>query len=112
MSVGDETLRLRDEVIGTRVQLEESLHRLSQAETARAEAVRSLDDERAAHMDTLAKMQQVERERDAILHIRGDVARLQREIHEIHRSRTWRIGRIVLLPVRILRRMKRILRKA
>lgn len=112
MSVGDETLRLRDEVIGTRVQLEESLHRLSQAETARAEAVRSLDDERAAHMDTLAQMQQVERERDAILHIRGDVARLQREIHEIHRSRTWRIGRIVLLPVRILRRMKRILRKA
>lgn len=112
MSVGDETLRLRDEVIGLRVQLEESLHRLGQAEIAQADAVRSLDEERAAHMETLAKMQQVARERDAILHIRTDVARLQREIHEIHRSRTWRIGRVILLPIRILRRVKRILRKA
>jgi len=108
VSYENETLQLRDEVAGLRARLAEAEHRVSKAEGARVDALRALDDMRAEHNEALVDLQQVKRERDAILELRSEVTRLHRQIQEIHRSRTWRIGRMVLLPIRVLRRVKRL----
>lgn len=119
MSAFEEIRSLRDEVIGLRACLNEAEYRREGSERARDGLAKELDDERISHQETLALLKQTERERDAILHLKDDdvrlrqeIARLQRQVTEIHLSRTWRVGRAILLPVRILRRLTRLTRKS
>ncbi len=109
MSNEDELLRLRDEAIGLRAQLDEASHRLARAEAERSDAVRELLVLSDSLDETKVDLRQITRERDALLELRTENNGLRRHIHAMHQSRTWKIGRFVLLPIRILRRIKRMI---
>lgn len=109
MSSDAEILRLRDEIIGLRAQLDEAASRTTAAQADRDEAVGALDSVRDALDEVKVDLLQVTRERNALVELRVENGKLARHIHEMHQSWTWRIGRKVLLPIRIVRKLKRIL---
>ena len=102
-------MRLTDEVIGLRAELAEARSRLDQAELKLSENAEYYLTQARLLEESKLTILQVTRERDALLRLEQEFSRLHRELREIHKSWTWRLGRFVLLPVRVLRRLKRIL---
>lgn len=119
MSVVEEIRGLRDEVVGLRARLDESEYRRKKSEQTKDELIQDLDNERSAHQETSVLLKQMERERNSILHLKEDNARLRQELaglrqelSQLYRSRTWRIGRVVLSPIRFLRHLGRLAQKS
>lgn len=80
-----EVLRLRDEVIGMRARLAEAevvVKRMTESDAIRT------SDHAAAHAEYLS----------------GVVADLENQLAAIKTSSTWRIGRALLLPVRLVKK--------
>lgn len=112
MAIDEELMRLRDEVIGLRARLDEANYRLAAAAADSLDQRRALEIERAAHEAVVIELKHVQRERNAVLDARDEIGRLRFQIDELHRSRTWRLGRFLLLPIRALRKVRGLLRRA
>ena len=102
---------MRDENIGLRARLDEATYRASKAQRERDEAVRDLSVVSDSLDEVRVDLRQMTRERDALVELRAENHGLRRHIHEMHQSHTWKIGRFILLPIRILRRIKRIIKR-
>lgn len=103
-------MRLRDEVIGLQTRLNEAEHRLASTVADSADQCRALEIERAARETAAVELRRVQRERDSALDALSEVNRLRAQIDQLHRSRTWRLGRFLLLPIRALRKVRDLLR--
>jgi hypothetical protein len=99
-----EELRLRDVAIGLQAELTEANYHREKVELANSELrneIRDLDD-RLRMAETAHRASQ--RLTEKLLH---DVSVQVVEITAIRQSRTWRIGSLVLAPVRWMKRSKR-----
>jgi hypothetical protein len=104
MSTSPEELRLRDVAIGLQAELTEVNYQLEKVELANAEfrgEIQDLSDRlQMAEIAHRASQQLTEK----LLH---DVSVRDAEITAVRQSRTWRIGSLVLTPVRWMKRSKR-----
>ena len=105
MPTSPEEMRLRDVAIGLQAELTEVNYQLEKVELANSELrneIQDLSDRlRMAEIAHRASQQLTEK----LLH---DVSVRDAEINAIHNSRTWRIGSLVLAPVRWVKRSKRL----
>ena len=106
MPIDEDILRMRDENIGLRAQLDEATYRASKAQLERDEAVRDLSIVSDSLDEVRVDLRQMTRERDSLLDLRVENKVLRRQIQAIHASHTWKIGRFLLAPVRLGRRLK------
>jgi hypothetical protein len=99
-----EALTIREKSVGLQAELAEANHRCEKAKLANAELVNDIQDLsdrlRMAEVAHRASQQLTEK----LMH---DVSLRDAEISAIHNSRTWRIGSLVLAPVRWMKRSKR-----
>jgi len=97
-------MRLRDVASGLQAELDEANYQRAKMESANAELlnqVQGLDERlRIAEKASETSLQLIEK----LLH---DISLRNTEISAIHNSRTWRIGSLVLAPVRWMKRSKR-----
>ena len=104
MPTSPEEMRLRDIAIGLQAELTEANYQREKVELANAQLrneIQDLSDRlRMAEMAQRASQQLTEK----LLH---DVSVQDAEITAIRNSRTWRIGSLVLAPVRWMKRSKR-----
>ncbi len=95
---------LQDTIVGLRAELDEANYQREKVELANAELlnqVLSLSERlRMAEKASETSLQLMEK----LLH---DISLRNTEISAIHKSRTWRIGSLVLAPVRWMKRSKR-----
>lgn len=103
MPTSPEEMRLRDVAIGLRAELVEANHQREKTELTNAQLrneIQDLNDRlRIAGVAHRASQQLVEK----VLHA---IAQRDAEINAIRKSRTWRIGSLVLAPVRWVKRSK------
>jgi hypothetical protein len=99
-----EEMRLRDVAIGLQAELIEVNYQLEKVELANSELRNEIQDLsgrlRMAEMAQLALQQLTEK-------LLRDVSVRDTEISAIRQSRTWRIGSLVLAPMRWVKRSKR-----
>jgi hypothetical protein len=104
MSASPEEMHLRDIAIGLQAEITEAYYQREKVELANAELrneIQDLSDQlRMAKMAQRASQQLTEK----LLH---DISVRDAEITAIRQSRTWRIGSLVLAPVRWVKRSKR-----
>jgi len=104
MPTSPEEMRLRDVAIGLQAELTEVNYQLEKVELANSELrieIQDLSDRlRMAEMAQLASQQLTEK-------LLRDVSVRDAEISAIRQSRTWRIGSLVLAPVRWVKVSKR-----
>jgi phage shock protein A len=95
---------LRDVAVGLQAELTEAHHQREKVELANAEMRNEIQDlgDRLRMAETAHRASQQLTEK--LLH---DVSVQNAEITAIHNSRTWRIGSLVLAPVRWVKRSKR-----
>lgn len=104
MSTTPEEMRLHDVAIGLRAELDEANHQREKAELTHAELrneIRYLNDRLSLVENALRASQQLA---EKVLH---DISLRDAEIAAIRKSRTWRIGSMVLAPVHWMKRCKR-----
>ena len=94
MVLNAEEMRLRDIAIGSKTELAEALYQRKKADLVIAELRNEIHDLEDRHRAEQMKLLQVVAMRDA-------------EITAIRQSRTWRIGSLVLAPLRWVKRSKR-----
>ena len=103
MPTSPEEMRLRDDAIGLRAELNEANYQRAKAERADAQLrneIQSLNDRlRMAEKASETSLQLMEK-------LLQDISQRNTEIAAIHKSRTWRIGSLVLAPVRLVKRSK------
>jgi len=104
MPTSPEEMCLRDVAVGLQAELTEAHHQREQVELANAEMRNEIQDlgDRLRMAETAHRASQQLTEK--LLH---DVSVQNAEITAIHNSRTWRIGSLVLAPVRWVKRSKR-----
>jgi phage shock protein A len=104
MPTSPEEMRLRDVAIGLRAELTEAHHQREKVELANTEMRNEIQDlsDRLRMAETVNRSSQQLTEK--LLH---DVSVQVAEITGIRQSRTWRIGSLVLAPVRWVKRSKR-----
>jgi cell division protein FtsL len=97
-------MRLRDVAIGLQAELTEVNYQLEKVELANSELRNEIQDlsDRLRMTETAHRASQQLTEK--LLH---DVSVQDAEITAIRQSRTWRIGSLVLAPVRWMKRSKR-----
>jgi phage shock protein A len=97
-------MRLRDVAIGLQAELTEVNYQLEKVELANSELRNEIQDlsDRLRMTETAHRASQQLTEK--LLH---DVSVRDGEIRAIRQSRTWRIGTLVLAPVRWMKRSKR-----
>lgn len=98
-----EEMRLRDVAIGLRAELSEVNHQREKVELANAQfrnEIQDLNDRLRMAENALRASQQLA---EKVLH---DISLRDAEIAAIRNSRTWRIGSLVLGPVRWVKRSK------
>ncbi len=103
MPTSPEEMRLRDVAIGLRAELVEASYQREKVELANAELRNEIQDlsDRLRMVDTAHRASQQLTKK--LLH---DVSVRDAEITAIRQSRTWRIGSLVLAPVRWVKRSK------
>ena len=103
MSITPEELRLRDVAIGLRAELVEANHQREKTELLNAQLLNEIQDlnDRLRMADNALRASQQLAEK--VLH---DISQRDAEIVAIRKSRTWRIGSLVLAPVRWMKRRK------
>ena len=104
MPTSPEEMRLRDVAIGLQAELTEANYQREKVELANAELRNEIQDlsDRLRMTETAHRASQQLTEK-----LMNDVSRQNAEITAIHNSRTWRIGSLVLAPVRWMKRSKR-----
>ena len=103
MSISPEEMRLRDVAIGLRSELIEANHQREKTELLNAQLrneIQDLNDRLRMVENALKASQQLA---EKVLH---DISQRDAEIVAIRKSRTWRIGSLVLAPVRWMKRRK------
>ena len=104
MPTSPEEMCLRDVAFGLRAELAEANHQREKVELANAEMrneIQDLSDRlRMAEKASETSIQLMEK-------LLQDISLRNTEISTIHNSRTWRIGSLVLTPVRWIKRSKR-----
>jgi septal ring factor EnvC (AmiA/AmiB activator) len=103
MPTSPEEMRLRDDAIGLRAELNEANYQRAKAERADAQLrneIQGLNDRLRMVENALRASQQLA---EKVLH---DISQRDAEIVAIRKSRTWRIGSLVLAPVRWVKRSK------
>ena len=103
MSISPEDMRLRDVAIGLRSELIEANHQREKTELLNAQLrneIQDLNDRLRMVENALKASQQLA---EKVLH---DISQRDAEIVAIRKSRTWRIGSLVLAPVRWVKRSK------
>ena len=103
MSTSPEEMRLRDVAIGLRAELVEANYQREKAELADAQLrneIQDLNDRLRMAENALRASQRLA---EKVLH---DISLRDAEIVAIRKSRTWRIGSLVLAPVRWVKRSK------
>lgn len=103
MSITPEELRLRDVAIGLRAELVEANHQREKTELLNAQLLNEIQDlnDRLRMADNALRASQQLAEK--VLH---DISLRDAEVVAIRNSRTWRIGSLVLAPVRWVKRSK------
>jgi hypothetical protein len=103
MSISPEEMRLRDVAIGLRAELVEANYRREKTELLNAQLLNEIQDlnDRLRMADNALRASQQLAEK--FIH---DISLRDAEISAIHNSRTWRIGSLVLAPVRWVKRSK------
>ena len=103
MPTSPEEMRLRDVAIGLRAELVEANYQRAKLESANAELLKEtqgLNDRlRVAEKASETSLQLMEK-------LLLDISLRNTEIADIRKSRTWRIGSLVLAPVRWVKRSK------
>jgi hypothetical protein len=94
MVLNAEEMRLRDIAIGSKTELTEALYQRKKADLVIAELRNEIHDLEDRHRAEQMKLLQVIATRDA-------------EITAIRHSHTWKIGSLVLAPLRWIKRSKR-----
>ena len=104
MPTSPEEMYLRDVAVGLQAELTEAHHQREKVELANAEMRNEIQDlgDRLRMAETAHRASQQLTEK--LLH---DVSVQNAEITAIHNSRTWRIGSLVLAPVRWVKSSKR-----
>jgi len=104
MSTSPEEMHMRDVAIGLQAELSEANYQREKVELANAELRNEIQDlsDRLRMTETAHRASQQLTEK--LLH---DVSVQVAEITAIRQSRTWRIGSLVLAPVRWMKRSKR-----
>ncbi|MEI8323373.1 MAG: hypothetical protein WCG49_09720 [Actinomycetes bacterium] len=104
MPTSPEEMRLRDVAIGLQAELTEVNYQLEKVELANSELRNEIQDlgDRLRIAEIAHRVSQQLTEK--LLH---DVSVRNTEISTIHNSRAWRIGSLVLAPVRWVKRSKR-----
>jgi hypothetical protein len=104
MPISPEEMRLRDVAIGLRAELAEANFQREKVELANAQLRNDIQDlgDRLRMAETAHRASQQLTAK--LLH---DVSVQDAEISAIHNSHTWRIGSLVLAPVRWAKRSKR-----
>jgi len=104
MPTSPEEMRLRDVAIGLQAELIEANYQLEKVELANSELRNELQDldDRLRMAETAHRVSQQLNEK-----LSHDVSARDTELTTIRQSRTWRIGSLVLAPVRWLKRSKR-----
>ena len=103
MSTSPEEMRLRDVAIGLQAELVESNHQREKTELLNAQLrneIQDLNDRLRMAEKALRASQELA---EKVLH---DISLRDAEIAAIRKSRTWRIGSLVLAPVRWVKRSK------
>ena len=103
MPTSPEEMRLRDVALGFRAELVEANHQREKTELLNAELrneIQYLNDRLHMAEKALRASQQLA---EKVLH---DISLRDAEIAAVRKSRTWRIGSIVLAPVRWVKRSK------
>ena len=103
MSTSPEEMRLRDVATGLRAELVEANHQREKTEllsTQLRSEIQDLNDRLRMAENALRASQQLA---EKVLH---DISLRDAEIAAIRKSRTWRIGSVVLAPVRLVKRSK------
>ena len=103
MPISPEEMRLSDITIGLRSELVEANYQREKAELADAQLrneIQDLNDRLRMVENALRASQQLV---EKVLH---DISQRDAEIVAIRKSRTWRIGSLVLAPVRWVKRSK------
>ena len=103
MSTSPEEMRLRDVAIGLRAELVEANHQREKTELLNAQLLNEIQDlnDRLRMADNALRASQQLAEK--VLH---DISLRDAEIVAVRNSRTWRIGSLVLTPVRWVKRSK------
>jgi hypothetical protein len=104
MSTSPEEMHMRDVAIGLRAELDEANHQRKKVELTNAQMCNEIQDlgDRLRMTETAHRASQQLTEK--LLH---DISVEVAEITAIRQSRTWRIGSLVLAPVRWMKRSKR-----
>jgi len=103
MPISPEEMRLSDIATGLRAELAEANYQREKAELADAQLrneIQDLNDRLHMAEKALRASQQLA---EKVLH---DISLRDAEIAAIRKSRTWRIGSLVLAPVRLVKRSK------
>ena len=103
MSTSPEEMRLRDVAIGLRAELVEANHQQEKTELLNAQLrneIQDLNDRLRMAEKALRASQQLAE------NVLRDISLRDAEIAAIRKSRTWRIGSLVLAPVRWVKRSK------
>ena len=103
MSTSPEEMRLRDVAIGLRAELVEANHQREKTELLNAQLHNEIQDliDRLRMVENALRASQQLAEK--VLH---DISQRDAEIVAIRKSLTWRIGSLVLDPVRWMKRRK------
>lgn len=90
----------RDYALGLLAEVTEARFRLQRAERDHADLIQRLQTEMTRCFEAETRVAVLEREL-------GSVSQLRKQVADMQSSMTWRIGRLVLTPVRVLRRIVR-----
>ena len=103
MPTSPEEMRLRDVAIGLRAELDEANHQWEKTELMNAQLRNEIQDlnDRLRLVENAHRASQQLAEK--VLH---DISQRDVEIATIRKSRTWRIGSLVIAPVRWVKRSK------
>ncbi len=104
MTSEEELLALRDEIAGYRAEIKEARQHLRSAESTLTAAKTEADRQSEVARDALARLDQLERELKDLAVVRHHLDLTKREVTDIYASRTWKVGRVAMSPVRLIRR--------
>ena len=103
MPTSPEEMRLRDVAIGLKAELVEAKHQREKTELLNAQLRSEIQDFNDRLRMTENALRASQELAEKVLH---DISQRDAEIAAIHKSRTWRIGSLVLTPVRWVKRSK------
>ena len=106
MESSADLLSLRDEIEGLTAELAETRRQMSAAIEAGSNASALLSRRNDELADSLARLARTEAEVMRLAHCEADLLAVQGELAQIRASQTWKIGRFMMFPVRLVHKMR------